>query len=158
RGELNVYEAKLQARNREKRAEAEAKAAENLAVGGLAEGEYRGSWSSRHFKQLSAEVLTRPDFAARQAEAERLRAGAKRLEHEALETSRKASELEKRLRADILATVEAEHGPCTPIAYTAYHFSEEVREHLGAIEDPEERREELLMLLRRCLDCEVKLQ
>src|SRR5262249_41094976 len=69
-GKINIYEARSEVRKRDKHVELEAKAAENLAVGGLVDVEYRGSWSNCHFETLSDEVRSRPDFAARQAEAE----------------------------------------------------------------------------------------
>jgi hypothetical protein len=158
RGELNVYEAKNELRKRRIRAEREARAEAGRALSeGLLTLEIRKSWSRRHFKELAAEVRSRPDFARRQEEAQQLQADSERLYREAREAGRLGDELHWRLQKDIRETVEAEHGPIVAPGFSGVRVDEAERQRIEAIEDPQEKHEALCRAAGLCLYCDAKL-
>jgi hypothetical protein len=156
RGELKVTQASLRLKQRQKLAEMQAP--QPVVVGGEVELKLRGSWSNHHFKELAAEVRSRPAFARRQEEIQRLQVEGERLRQQAEDAFRKSDDLRRQLDKDVRSAVENEHGPLVPVAYTWVRVNEVARERLESSEDPEERREYLLQLTGRCLDCETKLQ
>jgi hypothetical protein len=157
RGELRVTQARQRLKNREKKAELEAHKP-GTVVGNSVSLELRASWSNRHFAELKHEVQSRTQFAERQAEIERLDALCVRLHQESQDAARQASELRRQLDTDIRRAVEEEHGPSSCIGWTEVCLSKKSVKLIEGIEDPEERREELLWLSRRCLLCEAHLR
>jgi hypothetical protein len=159
RGELDVHQARNRARQRERVAESEAfHAPHPVGAGAFLELEHRPTWSERNREALLAEVAARPDFAAREAEARRLKAESERLRREAVEAERRHYDLKHQLDRDIYSTVCAEHGPIVGLGWSWYEVGEAERQRIEDIPDPEERYREVLWRTGHCLECGTKLK
>jgi hypothetical protein len=164
-GKLNLHQARVEMTRQQKREEFAAFAKEHpVGVGGFILFEERPSWSCKNLKPLSVEVRARPEFVARQAEVAGLEKEASRRRREAEKKGRLVREAEEEaLRArhqldrDVRARIAQEHGPLVGFCYTDYRLDAALQEQLDAIDDPEEQRQELLLVLGRCLACETRL-